>query len=299
MKFEIDINNDKDPNNIYNILWEKYEKVEKLPKYLNQIKIYNYEEFEKDVYSNSKDFSKKIVQSLLSGDIILLKNSFEKKYLNEIKINFKEKFKNSESTFHKIIEGCPNYYRNITPNLSGKYSFYQVKKTYYLFPWNKKSEINLDDFYDQIYRRWRLLKYLSGFYKNAWEDNTPKDGIVDRFQVAMYPSGSGEQELHQDPYLFQKFFISIYLSKKNEDFAEGGIYLIDKNKKKKILEDNIDIGDMSFGFGTIYHGVDKIRPIKNKPNSSERWWIGLYSTVSDYIENRHTGRPVNISNIQK
>ena len=69
---------------------------------------------------------------------------------------------------------------------------------------------------------------ISGFYKDAWEFNTPKDGIIDRFQVAMYPSGSGEQELHQDPYLFQKFFISIYLSKKNIDYKSGGIYLIDK-----------------------------------------------------------------------
>ena len=67
--------------------------------------------------------------------------------------------------------------------------------------------IDIGDFYEQIYKKWRMLKYLSGFYKDAWELNTPKDGIIDRFQVAMYPSGSGEQELHQDPYLFQKFFI--------------------------------------------------------------------------------------------
>ena len=244
----LNIENDKDPNNVYKLLWDRYEKKENLPKYLNNIKTYDYLDFEKNIYSSSSEFSNEIVQSLLSGDIILLKNTFDPHYLNEIKNIFREKFQNLDSTFHKMVEDCPNFYRNITPNLSNKYSFYQVKKTYYLFPWNKDKEIELGDFYDQIYRRWRLLKFLSGFYKDAWEFNTPKDGIIDRFQIAMYPSGSGEQELHQDPYLFQKFFISIYLSKKNQDFSKGGIYIIDKDKKKNDLEELIDIGDMSFGF---------------------------------------------------
>ena len=298
MKIEIDINADKDSTNIYKLLWDKYEVIEKLPKYLNKIKTYNYFEFEKEIYSKSESFAKEIVNSLLSGDIILLKNTFDQNYLNQIKNIFKIKFENSDSSFHKIIEGCPNFFRNITSNLSNKYAFYQVKKTYYLFPWNKNKEIDLLDFYEKIYRRWRLIKFLSGFHKNAWEKNTPKDGIVDRFQVAMYPSGSGELELHQDPYLFQKFFISIYLSKKNKDFLNGGMYLINKNLEKIDLEDNIDIGDMSFGFGTIYHGVDKITAVENsKKQDSERWFIGLYSTVSDYVNNRHTGRPVKIKNI--
>lgn len=289
----VDIDVDKDPSNIYKILWDRLERVEELPKYLNKVVEYNYDDFEKKIYSDSDEFSNKIVRSLLSGDIILLKNSFEKKYLEKVKQIFRNKFENSNSAFHKMVEGCPNFYRNITQDLSKNYSFYQVKKTYYLFPWNKEKESNIGDFYEQIYKKWRMLKYLSGFYKDAWELNTPKDGIIDRFQVAMYPSGSGEQELHQDPYLFQKFFISIYLSKKNIDYESGGIYLIDKNNNRVDLENRIDVGDMSFGFGSIYHGVDRIAPITDNPNhKSERWWIGLYSTVSDYVKNRHTGRPV-------
>ncbi|OUX36488.1 MAG: hypothetical protein CBE33_05715 [Candidatus Pelagibacter sp. TMED273] len=298
MNLEVNIDNDKDPNNIFKILWDKFENKNRLPKYINKINIIDYNEFEKKIYSDSEVYAESIIKSLLSGDIILLKNTFNKEYLHNVKKIFKKKFEKSESSFHKIIEGCPNYFRNITPKLSGKYSFYQVKKTYYLFPWNKDNEIEVGDFYEQIYKRWRLLKYLSGFYKNAWEENTPKDGIVDRFQVAMYPSGSGEQELHQDPYLFQKFFISIYLSKKNFDYADGGIYLIDKHKNKIDLENYIDIGDMSFGFGTIFHGVNKVQQLNNSSVKSERWWIGLYSTVSDYVKNRHTGKPVDLKKIK-
>ena len=150
MKTKVDINLDKDPNNIYKLLWDKFEVKENLPKYLNQVKTYNFFEFEENVYSNSKKFSEELVHSLLSGDIILLKNTFESSYLKEIKNIFKKKFSQSESTFHKMIEGCPNFFRNITPNLSKKYSFHQIKKTYYLFPWNKKNKSNIVDFYEQI-----------------------------------------------------------------------------------------------------------------------------------------------------
>ena len=292
----ININKDKDSNNPYNQLWDKYEDKDNLPTYVNNIKTYNYLDFEKKIYSNSEQFSKEIVQSLLSGDIILLKNTFDPDYLDELKNIFRKKFENSTSTFHKIYEECPNFYRNITPDLASKYSFHQVKKTYYLFPWNKKNEPDLFNFYEEIYKRWRLLKYLSGLQSNAWEKNTPKDGIIDRFQVVNYPAGSGEQELHQDPYMYQKFFISIYLFEKNIDFSSGGIYLIDKNKEKIDFENQVKKGDMSFGFGTIYHGVQKIVPIKNLGDKiSERWFIGLYSTDSDYVKNRHTGRPANLN----
>ena len=64
------------------------------------------------------------------------------------------------------------------------------------------------------------------------------------------------RELHQDPYLYQKFFISSYLTKKGVDYINGGMYAIDKNNEKIDLEKSIDVGDLCFGIATIYHGVD-------------------------------------------
>ena len=51
MNINIDVNIDKDPNNIYKILWDKHEIVEKLPIYLNTIKTYDFYEFEKNLLS--------------------------------------------------------------------------------------------------------------------------------------------------------------------------------------------------------------------------------------------------------
>lgn len=281
----------KDPNNIFKDIWDKNEDTSKLPYFYRKIIEVDFKEFEEKVYSNNKTFSENIVHSLLAGDVYLLKKSFPPKYLQKLKIETVKNWKTKKSEFFKIYENCPNFYRNITEDLSGKYAFKQIKQTQYFFPWN-------DDFYNlyhQTYKRWRVIKYLSGFYKDVWEKDTPKDGIVDRIQIVKYPPKSGLLELHQDPYVYQKFFISVYLTKKGIDYEEGGMYFIDKNKNKFLFEDLVDVGDMAFGFGTIYHGVDISNTIANKPESDVdgRWFMGLYTTVSDYVKNRHTGKPAN------
>ena len=40
----VDIDIDKDPSNIYKILWDKFERTDELPKYLNKVVEYNYDE---------------------------------------------------------------------------------------------------------------------------------------------------------------------------------------------------------------------------------------------------------------
>ena len=286
------LENYKDPKNIYKSMWDKYEKEEELPMFYKNIVEIEFNEFEKKVYEGNKFFAEKLVKSLLDGDVYLLKNSFHKSFLDKLKRETISSWKSMKSEFHKIYEGCPNFYRNITDDLSGKYAFKQIKQTQYFFPWN-------DDFFDlykETYKRWRVLKYLSGFYRDVWEKDTPKNGIVDRIQIVKYPPNSGLLELHQDPYIYQKFFISVYLSKKGEDYEDGGMYFINKKKEKFLFENLVDIGDMSFGFGTIFHGVDISKPPKKELQdyTSGRWFMGLYSTVSDYVKNRHTGKPANI-----
>ena len=59
------------------------------------------------------------------------------------------------------------------------------------------------------------------------------------------------------------------------------------------MENIVNEGDLSFGFGTIFHGVDVPIPIKNTEDDEYmgRWWLGIYSTESDYNKNKHTGKP--------
>ena len=283
------LNKYKDPNNIYNELWNKYENITNPPTYYRNIIEICFNEFYEKAFSNDNGFALKLVNNLLNGDVYLLKKAFPSKYMKELKEKTAENWKYKKSEFYKIHENCPNFYRNITEDLADKYAFKQIKETQYFFPWN----VDINNIYAETYKRWRVLKYISGYHKDIWEKNTPKDGVVDRIQIVKYPLNSGKLELHQDPYLYQKFFMSVYITKKGVDYKDGGMYFIDQNKKKFFLEDRVDIGDMSFGFGTIYHGVDVSSPINNETVNSinGRWFMGLYSTVSDYVNNRHTGNP--------
>jgi hypothetical protein len=288
----LDIDKYKDENNIFKKIWDKKENIELLPKFYNNIIEVDFKEFKNKVYENNLRFANETVESLLSGDIYILKNAFTNDYIDKVKKQTILNWKNIKSEFHKIYDGCPNFYRNIDTSLSNKYAFKQIKKTQYFFPWNQ-DYLNL---YEEIYKRWRVLKYLSGYYENVWETNTPKDGIIDRIQIVKYPPNSGSQELHQDPYIYQKFFISLYLSKKGKHFLDGGVYLVDSNNQKFSLEDKVNVGDLSFGFGTIYHGVDVPIPIINTENDEYmgRWWLGIYSTESDYNQKKHTGNAVSL-----
>ncbi len=290
----LDINNYYDTNNPYSELWKNVD-TSKLPKRLNKLIIMEWVDFYQKFHLNCNDNFFELFNSLQNGDIYILKNTFENKFLNNLKsyvIN--EKFLNQESEFHKILDDVPNFCRFIDENLSKKYSFKQVKMTAYFFPFNDHKESL--KIYEYLYPRWRTLKFISGYFENVWENTIPSDGIVDRVQVVRYPPKSGYLELHQDPYLYQKFFISSYLTKKGVDYVNGGMYAIDKNNKKIDLEKSIDIGDLCFGIATIYHGVDTCDIPQGSIDSIEsgRWFLGLYTTESNYQENRHTGKPASL-----
>ncbi len=84
------------------------------------------------------------------------------------------------------------------------------------------------------------------------------------------------------------------MSKINEDYKNGGMYFLDKNNNIIKFEENVDIGDLAFGFATLYHGVAKSFEVSEDKASYEfgRWFMGLYTTVSDYVKDRHTGKPL-------
>ncbi|PPR45481.1 MAG: hypothetical protein CFH18_00475 [Alphaproteobacteria bacterium MarineAlpha5_Bin8] len=281
----------QDKNNIYYKLWNELEKNKALPERLRNIVNYNLLEFKDLVISQDKNFAHNLTDSLINGDIIVIKKAFDEDFIFSLKTRITEYVNTNESSFFKITEGVKNFYRNIDEKVANKYSIKAIKKSAYFFPWNKDEF----DFFEKINKTWRIIKLVSGYFENCWEDNTPKDGIIDRIQVVNYPPNTGGLELHQDPYLYQKFFINIYLSKKGKDFEEGGIYCIDQNNKKINLEDKLDVGDCSFGFATIYHGVDSPKGgVKNDQYLEGRWFLGLYSMCSDYVKNRHTAKPAKL-----
>ena len=61
------------------------------------------------------------------------------------------------------------------------------------------------------------------------------------------------------------------------------------------VEDSIEVGDMGIGMATLYHGVAPVN-LSKKANWEDindgRWFLSLYSNVSDEVKERHTSGSV-------
>ena len=69
----------------------------------------------------------------------------------------------------------------------------------------------------------------------------------------------------------------------------------DKNDNIMPVEDSIDVGDMGIGMATLYHGVAPVNTAKNanwEDVNDGRWFLSLYSNVSDEVQKRHTSDSV-------
>jgi len=276
----------------YKTLWEEELKNKKFPdRYTGLLKI-DYEELKNLKNSFNKEKGKLLIKELIDGKVLLVKNAFSKELVLEIKNKTIQFWKNNPNTFQKMVEGCPDFHRIITPDVAKNYAVGAVRHTTYFFNWNSDP----CGFNEKIYERWRYSKYLAGLDFYQYEKNTPKNGAVDRIQIVCYPPKYGGVEVHKDTNSNSSLAISCNLSsKKNKDFSKGGFYCIDNNGKKIDLEDEIDSGDISLYCPTIDHGVECID--NNERTSKDnydwnsgigRWWMGLFTNDSNMKLNRKT-----------
>lgn len=267
-------------------LWSNLEKKSKRPLLARKLIVVPYKEFEKKVLFGSYMEQKKIIKSLYSGDVYLLKKAFSKKFSDDLINEAWEINKNQKKSFHQMTENCPNFHRLIDEKITKNYSANHIKHAFYFFPWNK-GPVKM---YEKIYKRWRLFKFLGGFNANEYENNTPKDGVIDRFQIVHYPAGAGWLETHNDPYHNQRVIISGFLSQRNKDYKTGGFYYYKKNNQILDCDDYIETGDMITSYATVLHGVSQIdSELKvNYDSPRGRWFLGLYSNDSDVIKKRKT-----------
>lgn len=263
----------------YKAEWQKREGIIPNPSRMRNVKEYDFFEFEKAVYEADPEFVHELVDSIYQGDLFILRNAFSAEFMRETKERAKGFFKASPSSFHKILQGCPDFHRVIDTETAKNYTFKSIRHSSFYFPWNN-DPLGIRA---EVMRRWRVCKYLSGFRKDEWETNLPKDGVVDRIQVAYYPTEIGESEMHSDPIMHQKLFISAYMSKKGVDYKEGGFYCLNTEDKVVDCEPLVNVGDLAFGYASVVHGVAKVDPHVpvNWASDQGRWWIGLYSISSN------------------
>ena len=276
-----------DSEHRFKAVWHAIERPETQPKFARKIITLDYGKFANDVMAQHPTFVEAVVQSLYAGDIYILKNGFPKSFVYDLLENVHKYWNKTPSSFHKMVEGCPDFHRIQDEQIAAKYVFKSVRHSCYFFHWNGDPL----GIIPPIMERWRVFKFLGGFRADAYEHNTPKDGVIDRIQVAQYPPKIGISETHSDPWQNQRTFISAFMSKRGVDYEAGGFYVVGPGNVLIDVEPDIDVGDVAIGYATVLHGVDRIDPQKECDWSKKdgRWWLGLYSNSSDMVKERATG----------
>ena len=237
-------------------------------------------------------FVQTVVGSLHRGDILILKGAFTAEFMHELKAKTVAWTRSRPASFHKMLEGSPDFHRIIDLETGKKYSFSGCKHSAYFYRWN-------DDplgIWPAITERWRVIKTVMGLHQTAYENFTPKDGVVDRIQVVRYPPAIGYLEPHSDPYLHQRLFLSGFMGKRGVDYRGGGFYALDGNDTVIEVETQIEVGDVAIGCATVVHGVapcDRDR-VPDWNADDGRWFLSMYSNASDEVPQRHTGNPVKV-----
>lgn len=229
---------------------------------------------------------------LYAGDVFILHKAFDPEWMRELKRKAFEYGQSSPSSFHKMLEGSPDFHRVIDLETGKKYSFNVCKHSCFFYRWNP-DPLQL---FPAVDERWRVVKKLMGLSPTEYEVNTPRDVVCDRVQIAQYPSGCGFLEPHSDPYKHQRLFFSGYMTKRGVDYEGGGFYLVGQRDEVVEAEDDIEVGDVGIGYATVYHGVAPCN--RNAEcdwaSSAGRWFLSMYSNASDEYPDRHTGHPVKL-----
>lgn len=272
--------------------WKKIE-LNKKPIFMRSVRVIKKIDLYKIIKLGDNKSLMKIVSNLYKGDFYIIKKVIKKKDIDNLKVKLVRYSKKNKSTFFKMHEGCPNFWRRQDKSIARKYSFNAVRDSFYFFRWNEEN-FGIWEMFNSI---WRHLKYLEGMDPYKYEKNTPKDLTIDRIMVVKYPENTGLAEPHIHSTINQKFGISVYFSKLGKDYSSGGTYFFKKKKKKINVEKRIDIGDIGIFYNSVIHGVDPVKINKNIKNIRAdlrgRWWCGLYSPDSDCKKNRKTSKSIN------
>lgn len=269
--------------------WQETEKLLGLPDRVTDIRSMDWGEFVENVAAAREEFVERFVTSLVLGTAWIFKGALSPDFAGHMREATRAWERGRQQSFHKMLDGVPDFHRMIDAEASKLYSILAVKHSAYFFRFNGDPL----SFWPTITERWRVLKTVMGLSPTEYETNQPSDGPIDRIQVVRYPPAIGYLEPHRDAFAHQRCFISGYLSKRGVDYEGGGFYFVDVKGEARYVEDEIDVGDLCIGHANLLHGVapcDRGKPVDWNA-ADGRWFLGLYSNASDYGTKRSTSKP--------
>ena len=278
---------------VNNKLWiKKFDEV-KPPKFFKRLKIIEFEELEIKVLKESnKNFCEDIINNLYDGCIYQFLNAFDQKSTEFIMKECASLSKKNKVISTEIKENNKNFFYIQNDDLSSKGGYKAFDRSYYFFPWNKDSK----KIFEIINKKTKIMKILSGRPSDEFNQNTPKNGVINRAHIIQYVPGGGTISPHSDPFNYQRIQLGSVLNKFNVDYFSGGFAVFKSNNQKVILEPNIKKGSLICFFPSMYHTVDPIDEGENFnfENLKGRWYLSIGSVATSYNKNRENSKAVKI-----
>ena len=277
-----------------NKYWKALEAKYAAPSFVKKIKDLQFKDLKDAVENKNENYLKNIIKNMyVKKEAYILKGAAPKNF-KKIIIELANHYKKTrKSSFHKMLDGCPNFHRIIDDKITKKYSIYAIKHSFYFYNWNIKSKLE-KKLKEGAYRHWRYIKLLAGNKKKSFENNIPSDGQIDRLQIVRYPAGGGQLRDHVDPRKNQRVVTGLIMGKVGQDFKKGGFYFRSSKTKKINIENRLDEGDAVIFYASIAHGVDAVDSNEKLSwkNNKGRWFVGMFVNDSDHVKNRVTGRDI-------
>ena len=183
----------------------------------------------------------------------------------------------------RITADCPDYQQIFDSSMKPQSGYEAVDRSYYFFPWNGDAT----GLIAKVQDHWRLSKIFNGFAPDAFKNNRPEDGIIDRLHIKQCPSGCGRISTHQDPVVALQMISAVHITEYGTDYHEGSYYALDANGQRHYLDPELRSGCMVMFYPQIPHGVTTVDPDVpvNWDSPQGRWFMLLFNPDSHIVEN--------------
>lgn len=275
---------------LFAAFWAELERSKPRPQWIRRVIDISYDELTAKVTGADEATARQLTESLYAGDVFIVKGAIPGDFCRSAVNSVFEFGRQQPASFHKMLDGCPDFHRVIDNDVTKSYSVTAIRHGYYFFRWNG-DPLGL---FGPITEQWRVFKTLSGLKPNAYEVNLPRDGVVDRLIFYRYPKGGGQLKTHVDPTNNHKLIMSTPLSTRGIDFQSGGIYFVDSDDQLVDVESHLESGDSTIAYPTVQHGVSPVDPTEpiDWKTINGRWLIGMASVDSDHVAERVTAQRV-------
>ena len=281
-------NNSKNNNKI----WKSLIDSKKTPNYFSELINLEFKDFKENISKNDLTYQENLIEKLFNGAVIQLNNSLDDILIKKIIKHSLDLPQNNTKNKTECIESTKNYFYLQSKDMSLNGGYKTLDRSYYFFPWDNSSK----NIFEEIYEYWKYIKILAGLNYDAYEKNTPKDGVINRMHVIQYLKGGGTISPHNDPFDSIKIQIGCVLNDYGKDYKNGGFSVFKRDNTKLCLEPSLVRGSLFIFFPGLFHTVDPIDPTEKIDFNSEggRWFLSLTCVGTDLQKNKKVSISIKI-----